>query len=169
MAIHERGATLSKSTCCCLTEIAFHGAFDNSTWSGHHIAKVLASRLSRTKYLHRRRSISSIIDWQGTWTTPAFVGASPPLLLDYGVDFLMKLPDNFKSLDEPEKNKLRNRVSQSILIHSYETKTAKHNPLMNKVMRLPHGRTLKLLEAFTGSTWDNCLYPLEDCLIKIEK
>ena len=113
--------------------------------------------------------ISSIIDWQGTWTTPAFVGASPPLLLDYGVDFLMKLPDNFKSLDEPEKNKLRNRVSQSILIHSYETKTAKHNPLMNKVMRLPHGRTLKLLEAFTGSTWDNCLYPLEDCLIKIEK
>jgi hypothetical protein len=43
-------------------------------------------------YVDAQGHISSIIDWQGAWTTPAFIGANPPLLLDYGVDMLMKLP-----------------------------------------------------------------------------
>jgi hypothetical protein len=120
-------------------------------------------------YIDEDSRISSIIDWQGAWTTPAFIGANPPLLLDYGVDMMMKLPENFKSLDEDEKNRLRYQVSQSILIHTYETATAEKNPLMNKVMRHPHGKTLKQVEAFVGATWDNCLFPFEECLISIER
>jgi hypothetical protein len=120
-------------------------------------------------YIDDQSRISCVIDWQGAWTSPVFVGANPPLLLDYGVDMLMKLPENFKDLDDATKDKLRYQVSQSILIHSYETSTAEKNPVMYKMMRHPHGQTLKQLEAFAGSTWDNCLYPLEECLIRVER
>lgn len=120
-------------------------------------------------YVNDQGRISCIIDWQGAWTTPVFIGASPPLLLDYGVDMLMKLPDNFKQLDDATKEQLRYRVAQSIFIHSYETLTAENNPLMYKMMHHPHGQTLKQLEAFTGATWDNCLYPLQECLISVER
>ncbi|KAH9864502.1 hypothetical protein J1614_010436 [Plenodomus biglobosus] len=40
---------------------------------------------------------------------------------------------------------------------------------MNKVMRHPHRRTLKELDAFVGSTWDSCFFPLKECLIRVEK
>jgi hypothetical protein len=120
-------------------------------------------------YVDDQARISSIIDWQGAWTTPVFIGAKPPLLLDYGIDILMKLPDNFKELDAATKDQLRYQVSQSILIHEYETSTAEKNPLMYKMMHHPHGQTLKQLEAFAGATWDNCLYPFEECLIHVER
>jgi hypothetical protein len=120
-------------------------------------------------YIDDQARISCIIDWQGAWAAPVFIGANPPLLLDYGIDMLMKLPENFKALDDAAKDKLRYQVSQSVLVHTYETSTAEKNPLMYKVMRHPHGQTLKQLEAFVGSTWDNCLFPFEECLIRVER
>jgi hypothetical protein len=120
-------------------------------------------------YIDDEFRISCIIDWQGAWAAPVFIGANPPLLLDYGVDMLMKLPENFKALDDATKDKLRYQVSQSIPVHTYETSTAEKNPLMYKVMRHPHGQTLKQLEAFVGSTWDNCLFPFAECLIRVER
>ncbi|KZF25507.1 kinase-like protein [Xylona heveae TC161] len=121
-------------------------------------------------YIDEQGEISSIIDWQGAWITPVFLGVHPPSLLDYGIDELsMKLPDNFKQLDEVTKDQLRHQVAESILIHSYETLTTETNPLMHKMMHYPHGQTLKQLEAFAGSTWDNCLYPLQDCLMRVER
>jgi hypothetical protein len=119
-------------------------------------------------YIDDQARISSIIDWQGAWVIPVFVGANPPLLLDYGIDMLMKLPESFKLLDDATKDQLRYQVSQSVLIHLYETLTAQENPLMYKAMRHPHGQTLKQLEAFVGSTWDNCLFPFEKCLIRVK-
>ncbi|XP_014561693.1 hypothetical protein COCVIDRAFT_33286 [Bipolaris victoriae FI3] len=117
-------------------------------------------------YVDEEARISCIIEWQGAWTAPVFIGANPPLLLDYGIDMLMKLPENFKALDNATKEKLRYQVSQSVLVHTYETCTAEKNPLMYKVMRHPHGQSLKQLEAFVGSTLDNCLFPFEECLIR---
>jgi hypothetical protein len=96
-----------------------------------------------------------------------FIGANPPLLLDYGIDMLMKLPENFKALDDATKERLRYQVSQSILIHTYETRTTDTNPVMHKAMQHPHGQTLKQVEAFSGGTWDNCLFPFEECLIRM--
>jgi hypothetical protein len=98
-----------------------------------------------------------------------FIGANPPLLLDYGIDMLMALPENFRTLDDATKERLRYQVSQSILIHTYETRTADTNPVMHKVMQHPHGQTLKQVEAFAGGTWDNCLFPFEECLIRMER
>jgi len=120
-------------------------------------------------YIDAQDRISCIIDWQGAWVTPVFIGANPPLLLDYRIDMLMKLPENFKALDDATKYKLKYQVSQSILIHTYEETTVGKNPLMYKVMHHPHGQTLKQLEAFVGSTWDNCLFPFEECLIRVER
>lgn len=120
-------------------------------------------------YIDDQARISCIIDWQGAWAGPVFVSANPPLLLDYGIDMLTKLPENFKTLDDATKDELRYQVSQSILIYAYEETTAEENPLMYKVMRHPHGQTLKQLEAFAGSTWDNCLFPFEECLIRAER
>jgi len=120
-------------------------------------------------YIDDQDRISCIIDWQGVWASPVFIGANPPLLLDYGIDMLMKLPENFKALDDITKDKLKYQVSQSILIHTYEESTVEKNPLMYKVMHHPHGQTLKQLEAFVGSTWDNCLFPLEECLIRVAR
>lgn len=91
------------------------------------------------------------------------------MVLDYSVEMMMKLPENFKQLDEATKDRLRYQVAQSILIYSYETRTANENPLMHKMMRHPQGKTLKELEAFANATWDNCLYPLQECLIGVER
>lgn len=91
------------------------------------------------------------------------------MLLDYSIEMMMKLPDNFKQLDQTTKDRLRYQVAQSILIHSYETRTAKENPLMHKMMRHPQGKTLKQLEAFANATWDNCLFPFRECLIRMRR
>lgn len=120
-------------------------------------------------YIDDEARISCIIDWQGASTTPVILGANPPLVLDYGIDMLMKLPDNLKMLDKASRDDLRAQVSMSVLIHTYETATADNNPLMHKVMRHPHGQTLKQLEAFAGSTWDDGLFPLEECLVRVER
>ena len=120
-------------------------------------------------YVNGQGEISSIIDWQGAGMSPVFTGARLPLLLDYGLDMLMRLPENFKQLDDVAKDQLRYQVSQSILIHSYETTTADKNPLMHKMMRYPHSQTLKQLEAFAGSPWDSSLYPLQECVMRVEK
>lgn len=120
-------------------------------------------------YIDEEARISGIIDWQSAWTAPAIIGANPPKLLDYGIEMLMEPPENVEALDDATREELRYRAYQSLLIHTYETSTAKKNPLMNKVMRHPHGQTLKQLEAFVGSTWDNCLIHFESCLTTVEK
>ncbi|KAG9200399.1 Phosphotransferase enzyme [Epicoccum nigrum] len=120
-------------------------------------------------YVDADYRISSIIDWQGAWATPPFLGANPPSLLHYSIDMMMFLPENFKTLDDAMKEQLRYQVAQSIMIHTYETSTRKQNPVMFKVMHLPHGSTLKQLEAFANSTWDNTLFPFEECLIRMER
>lgn len=120
-------------------------------------------------YVDDEANITSIIDWQGAWTTPPFIGVHAPSILDYGVEILMYLPDNFKSLDDGDKEKLRYQVSQSIMISAYEAKIAKTKPLLNKGLRINHGQTLKQLEAFANATWDNCLFPFNGCLLRIQR
>lgn len=120
-------------------------------------------------YIDDNSKISSIIDWQGAWISPLFIGPNPSELLDYSVEIMMKLPDNFKDLDEPEKERLRHQVSQSILIHGYETESARENPLMYKMMRHYQGQTLKQLDAFANATWNNSIFPLRECLIRMQR
>lgn len=82
---------------------------------------------------------------------------------------MMKLPENFKSLHEADKEKLRYRMSQSILITAYETETASINPPLIEMMRTAHSQTLKQLEAFANATWDNALYPFNETLLRVQQ
>ena len=97
------------------------------------------------------------------------IGVSRPLLLDFGVERLLEFPDDFKQLDKITKDRLKHRISQTVLIYHYEKRTRETNPLMYMLMEYPHGQTLQWLEAFVGASWDTFLYHLRECLVSVEE
>jgi hypothetical protein len=57
-------------------------------------------------YVDNQARISCIIDWQGAWTTPIFIGVNSRLLLDYGVEMSMNLSEHLKAIDDATKEEL---------------------------------------------------------------
>ena len=113
--------------------------------------------------------ITSIIDWQGTWAGPLFLQARHPQLVDHRGEVILKFPENFTDMTDDEKIKLRRQVASSIILHLYETNTAKENPHLNKVFRAEHGRTKTEPIAFAGGTWDDDILPLRESLVRVER
>ncbi|GFN20339.1 phosphotransferase family protein [Aspergillus tubingensis] len=113
--------------------------------------------------------ITSIIDWQSTWTGPLFLEGRHPHFLDYNGEIILKSPKNFKHLDEDTQRDLREKISKSILLYLYEKNTAKKNPLLDKVLRYPNGKILTHPIHFVGNTWDGDILPLRESLIRIQK
>ena len=95
--------------------------------------------------------------------------ACPPRLLDYVGEVMLKLPENFKELEADEQDRFSHQVTSSILLYIYETKTAKLNPPLNRVLRLEHGKTLTELVDFAADTWDDDILPFRECLIRVER
>ncbi|PIG83018.1 hypothetical protein AARAC_004887 [Aspergillus arachidicola] len=114
-------------------------------------------------------TISSVIDWQGIWAAPLFLRARHSRLVDYNGDIILKAPTNFKDLEPDEKDKIRQQMSSSILLHLYETQVVKENPLLNKVLRFSHGRTRCDPIHFVDDTWDDDIIPLRESLIRVER
>lgn len=119
-------------------------------------------------FIHEGK-ISSIIDWQSVWTGPLMLQARTPRLINYNVDIMLKLPENFKELDNGEKERIRDQVSKSIQLYIYEHETGRRNPLLNKARRQPFGKTLAQLVDFAGDSWDDDILPFRDCLISLER
>ncbi|EFR00635.1 phosphotransferase enzyme family protein [Nannizzia gypsea CBS 118893] len=113
--------------------------------------------------------ISSLIDWQSVWVAPLLLQARTPRLIDYNGDIQLRLPEDFKMLPEEEKDQVRDRVQRSIQVYLYEHQTAKFNPLLNRAIRKPHGKTLGQLVSFAGNSWDDHIVPLRDTLIDVER
>ncbi|KAH7386943.1 kinase-like domain-containing protein [Phaeosphaeria sp. MPI-PUGE-AT-0046c] len=113
--------------------------------------------------------VSSIIDWQSVWVGPRNLRARIPQLVDYNGEIQTKLPENFKDLESEEKNQVREAVCRSILLHIYETSTAKRNPSLYKVMRYPNGKTLEQLIEFAHNPWDGDILPFREVLIRIQR
>ncbi len=113
--------------------------------------------------------ITSVIDWQSAEAGPIVVRARAPRLLDFNGKIMLKLPENFKELDETEKERLSHQVSMSILTYIYESETAKQNPMLSRVLCLRHGKSLNELIAMAGNTWDDDILPLRECLIRVER
>ncbi|GKZ38817.1 phosphotransferase enzyme [Aspergillus brasiliensis] len=113
--------------------------------------------------------ITSIIDWQSTWAGPLFLQGRHPHFLDYDDDLILKLPKDFKQLDPDTQRDLKEKVASSILLYLYEKYTAKRNPLLDKVLRYPNGKTLAHPIHFVGNTWDGDILPLRESLIRIQK
>ncbi|KAE8355998.1 kinase-like domain-containing protein [Aspergillus coremiiformis] len=89
--------------------------------------------------------ISSVIDWQGTWTAPLILQARHPRLVDYHGDIVLKAPANFKDLEPDAKTRVREQMGRSIILYLYEKQIAREVPLLDKVIRFHHGRTRESL------------------------
>lgn len=113
--------------------------------------------------------ITGLIDWQAAWAGPLIIQARLARLLDHRGEILSRLPDNFKELEADERNRLNEQVSASILLHIYETHTARQNPLLSRLYRLPHGKTWIQPILFAGDTWRDDILPLRESLIKVER
>ncbi|EDN07298.1 predicted protein [Histoplasma mississippiense (nom. inval.)] len=95
-------------------------------------------------FIHEGK-ISSIIDRQSVWTGPLMLQARTPRLINYNMDIILKLPENFKELNNGEKERIRDQVSKSIQLYIYKHGTGRRNPLLNKARRQPFGKTLAQL------------------------
>lgn len=114
--------------------------------------------------------ITSIIDWQETWTGPLFLQFRHPKLVDYDGEVLLRLPDHYESLDQgDEKARIRKQVEKSIVLYSYETDTRTINPLLNEILGMHYGRTIRETIQFASNTWDRDIIPFRQSLIQIER
>lgn len=114
--------------------------------------------------------ITSLIDWQDTWVGPLFLQYRHPKLVDYNGEVLLKLPENYESLEEGDgKARTRKQVEKSIILYTYEMETDKNNPLLSEILRIHHGRTRRETVQFAANTWDGDIIPFRQCLIRIER
>ncbi|EAW12144.1 uncharacterized protein ACLA_061040 [Aspergillus clavatus NRRL 1] len=114
-------------------------------------------------------NITSIIDWQSTWAGPLLLEGRHPHFLDYNGEIILKLPDNFKQLDEEAQAATKDQVVRSIIVYLYEQYTAKRNPILSKVFQYPNGMTMTDPIRFAGDTWDGDILPLREALIRVQK
>ncbi|RDW61118.1 aminoglycoside phosphotransferase family protein [Aspergillus mulundensis] len=113
--------------------------------------------------------ISSVIDWQETWAAPFLFLGRHPRLVAYSGDIILQPPADFNELPPEEKRAIRARMSKSIILYLYEKKIAKEVPLLDKVIRYPHGRTRCDAINFAGDTWEDDILPLRESLIRMER
>ena len=58
--------------------------------------------------------ITSLIDWQDIWAGPLFLQLRHPKLVDYNGEVLLKLPDNYESLEEGHEKLARESKLKSL-------------------------------------------------------
>jgi len=113
--------------------------------------------------------ITSVIDWQTAWTGPLFLQAQHPRLIHHNGEVMLRLPENFKDLDEDEQTQVQEQVGSSILLYIYETTTTSENPPLAQVYCLPLGRLRRDVVTFCENTWEDDILPFRQCLIRIER
>ncbi|RMZ82272.1 hypothetical protein DV738_g1897, partial [Chaetothyriales sp. CBS 135597] len=113
--------------------------------------------------------ITAIIDWQGVTAGPLFLQAHPSPLVDYQGEILLKRPDNFDSLDDEQKTRIKKQISRSTLLQLYLLETQERNPTLAKVFDLDHGKTRRLPVELAGNTWDADILPFREALLNVER
>lgn len=113
--------------------------------------------------------ITSVIDWQGSWTGPLFLQAQPSPLVDYQGSILLNRPDNFDELDPEQQAQIKRQIFKSTLFQLYLMGTEKRNPLLAKAFHLDHGKTRRLAVELAGNTWDDEIVSFRESLINVEK
>lgn len=118
--------------------------------------------------------ISGIIDWQGVWAAPLFIQARFPLVFDCDGPYAWgavepKLPDDYDSLSESDKQWATDKLSEERLKKFYELASRKFSPLFTKaldVMRNEDDPTTFILYII-GHTWLDGPVPLRELLVQI--
>ncbi|KAH6690267.1 kinase-like domain-containing protein [Leptodontidium sp. MPI-SDFR-AT-0119] len=113
--------------------------------------------------------ITSLIDWQDTWAGPLFLQFRHPKVMDYNGKVLLKLPENYETLEGDEKARTRRQVEKSIVLYTYETETETKNALISEILRMHRGRPRRETVQFAANTWDGDIIPFRQCLIRLER
>jgi hypothetical protein len=113
--------------------------------------------------------ITCLIDWQSAWAGPLSLQFQYPKLVSYNGPTMLRLPENFKSLEDDEKARIRKQVERSLVLYVYKTETAKVNPLLDELLQIPHRVTRKHTVEFAANTWDEDIIPFRQCLIRLER
>ena len=113
--------------------------------------------------------ITSLIDWQSTWAGPLFLQYRTPKLVKYTGDLILRLPENYRDMEERVKERVAKQVERSLVQYFYELRTQKRNPLLAEVNNVPHGTTRRQTIEFAGDTWEGDILPFRQCLIRLEK
>ncbi|KAI9699844.1 MAG: Phosphotransferase enzyme [Bogoriella megaspora] len=113
--------------------------------------------------------ITNLIDWQDTWLGPLFLQAQHPRLVDYDGKVMLRLPENYETLQVDEKARVRTQVERSIILWAYETESRKANPIVHDILHLCQGRTRRDTVAFSANTWDKDIIPFRQCLIRVAR
>lgn len=118
--------------------------------------------------------ISGIIDWQGVWAAPLFIQARFPSVFDCDGPYAWggvepKLPDDYDSFSESDKQLASNKLSEERLKKFYELASRKFNPLLAKVLDAMRNEDDPTTFIFyiVGQTWHDGPIPLRELLVQI--
>ena len=117
--------------------------------------------------------IVSFIDWQFTSISPLFLQARWPIFLEPPERYPQglkapKLPDNFNELNAEEKNVALHMKDWIMCSKAYEVATYLNNEDAY-FARWNLAGPLRELFLRCGTTWDEGIAPLRECLIQISK
>jgi len=115
--------------------------------------------------------VTDIIDWQDCWAGPLSIQARRPALIDYEGEVMLKLPPQFKDMEDgDEKDLIRSKVERSILRFCYDDETQQSNAVLATVFQsIPHRQTICEAITFAANTWDSDIIMLRECLIRLER
>lgn len=113
--------------------------------------------------------ITGLIDWQSAWAGPLFLQYRYPKLVDYTGDVMLRLLDDYKSMEKSVQDQVAHEVEKSLVQYLYETETNKQNPLLVETNNIPRGITRRQSVEFVEDTWEGDILPFRQCLIRLER
>ena len=114
--------------------------------------------------------IVGLLDWQPRTILPLFLQVRFPIFLEPPENFsrglhLPKVPDDFNKLDSEDKNIALAEKEQAMRAKAYELSTFRQDREAFEALQVPD--VLRQLYHRCGSTHDDGIIPLRECLIEI--
>ncbi|KAH9205444.1 kinase-like domain-containing protein [Leptodontidium sp. 2 PMI_412] len=113
--------------------------------------------------------VTCIIDWQSNWAGPLFVQYRYPKIVHYAGEVVLRLPEDYESIEGNEKVKASRQVERSLVQYLYGAKTKKKNPLLTNIIDIPQRTVRKQTIAFAEDSWEGGILPFRQCLIRLER
>lgn len=118
-------------------------------------------------FVDRKGHVTSIIDWQSAWGGPLITEARHPSFIKYGGEIMLRLPEDYESLDAEGQEQAEDTVTNSVLLYFYEALLAQKVPLLHEVFHFPDLTTRCYPLQFVEDTWDGELLPFRESLLKV--
>ncbi|EME87090.1 uncharacterized protein MYCFIDRAFT_152052 [Pseudocercospora fijiensis CIRAD86] len=114
--------------------------------------------------------ITSLIDWQDNWVEPFFMQEKRPQLIDYHGELMLRLPDDYETMqDKDEKKKVCNKVQKSLVYWRYGRQTQRQNPVLRELFDLPLARVRRETVSFASNISHGEALPLRESLYQLQQ